>query len=229
MSNLPNSARVVIIGGGVVGCSVAYHLTKLGWKDVVLLERKQLTSGTTWHAAGLIAQLRATANMTKLAKYSQELYGSLEAETGVATGFKRVGSITVALSDERKEEIFRSAAMARAFGVYIEEISPSEVGARYPHLNLDGVKEFTLTRRSGIQPISRWRLPKVHVNAEPLFRNAESRAYRALDGASLAWIGFGRWPERPYCLRYDRNVEYQVGCMAGINVPLHARNILYCL
>ena len=79
--NVPSHARAVIIGGGVSGCSVAYHLAKLGWKDVVLLERKQLTSGTTWHAAGLIAQLRATANMTKLAKYSQELYGALEAET----------------------------------------------------------------------------------------------------------------------------------------------------
>lgn len=96
MADIPTHARVVIIGGGVIGCSVAYHLTKLGWTDVVLLERKQLTSGTTWHAAGLIAQLRATANMTKLAKYSQELYGNLEAETGVATGFKRVGSITAA-------------------------------------------------------------------------------------------------------------------------------------
>jgi glycine cleavage system aminomethyltransferase T/glycine/D-amino acid oxidase-like deaminating enzyme len=136
---LPSQARVVIIGGGVIGCSVAYHLTKLGWKDVVLLERKQLTSGTTWHAAGLIAQLRATANMTRLAKYSQELYGGLEAETGVATGFKRCGSITVALTDERREEIFRSAAMARAFGVDIEEIGPEEVKTRYPHLNTESV------------------------------------------------------------------------------------------
>ncbi len=136
---LPDKARVVIIGGGVIGCSVAYHLTKLGWKDVVLLERKQLTSGTTWHAAGLIAQLRATANMTKLAKYSQELYGNLEAETGVATGFKRCGSITAALTEERKEEIFRQATMARAFGVDVEEISPSEVKDRYPHLNVDDV------------------------------------------------------------------------------------------
>ena len=126
MTFLPNQARVVIIGGGVIGCSVAYHLAKLGWRDVVLLERKQLTSGTTWHAAGLIAQLRASANMTKLAKYSQELYGALEVETGVATGFKRVGSITAALTTERREEIFRQAAMARAFGVDVEEITPSE-------------------------------------------------------------------------------------------------------
>jgi glycine cleavage system T protein len=140
MSSLPKKARVVIIGGGVIGCSVAYHLTKLGWEDVILLERKQLTSGTTWHAAGLIAQLRATANMTKLAKYSQELYGTLEAETGVATGFKRVGSITVALTEERREEIYRQAAMARAFGVEVEEVSNERVRELYPHLNLEGVK-----------------------------------------------------------------------------------------
>jgi len=139
MPDLPSQARVVIIGGGVIGCSVAYHLTKLGWKDVVLLERKQLTSGTTWHAAGLIAQLRATANMTKLARYSQELYGNLEAETNVATGFRRVGSITAALTEERLEELHRQAGMARAFGVEVEEISPAEVKARYEHLNIQGV------------------------------------------------------------------------------------------
>ncbi|MBS0125141.1 GcvT family protein [Thetidibacter halocola] len=139
MTNIPTHARVVIIGGGVVGCSVAYHLTQLGWTDVVLLERKRLTSGTTWHAAGLIAQLRATANMTRLAKYSQELYGRLEEETGLATGFRRVGSITVALTQERHEELRRSAAMARAFGVEIDEIGVSEIAAKYPHLNTDGV------------------------------------------------------------------------------------------
>lgn len=139
MSPLPDKARAVIIGGGIIGCSVAYHLTKLGWTDVVLLERKQLTSGTTWHAAGLIAQLRATANMTRLAKYSQELYGTLEQETGIATGFKRVGSITVALTVERMEELARSAGMARAFGVEIEEIGPDEIGNRYAHLNRDDV------------------------------------------------------------------------------------------
>ena len=136
---LPDKARVVIVGGGVIGCSVAYHLTKLGWKDVVLLERKQLTSGTTWHAAGLIGQLRATANMTKLARYSAELYLGLEEETGVATGMRQGGSISVALTQERLEELYRSAAMARAFGVPVEELSPDEVKARYEHINLDGV------------------------------------------------------------------------------------------
>ena len=93
MTILPTSARVVIIGGGVSGCSVAYHLAKLGWTDVVLLERKQLTSGTTWHAAGLVGQLRGSQNMTRLAKYSTDLYARLEAETGLATGFRETGSI----------------------------------------------------------------------------------------------------------------------------------------
>ena len=137
---IPSQARVVIVGGGVIGCSVAYHLTKIGWTDVVLLERKALTSGTTWHAAGLIGQLRASSNMTRLARYTAELYRGLEAETGVATGMRQTGSVSVALTDERKEELFRNAAMARAFGVPVEEISPAEVKEKYPHINLDGVK-----------------------------------------------------------------------------------------
>ncbi|MDK3075440.1 FAD-dependent oxidoreductase [Sedimentitalea sp. JM2-8] len=135
---IPTQASAVIIGGGIAGCSVAYHLAKLGWKDVVLLERKQLTSGTTWHAAGLIAQLRATRNMTRLSKYSQELYGELEEETGVATGFRRNGSITVALTDERREEIYRQASMARAFGVEVNELALADLQSLYPHINPDG-------------------------------------------------------------------------------------------
>jgi 4-methylaminobutanoate oxidase (formaldehyde-forming) len=136
---LPGQARAIIIGGGVAGCSVAYHLSKLGWSDIILLERKQLTSGTTWHAAGLIAQLRATANMTRLAKYSQELYGTLETETGVATGFKRNGSLTLALTSERLEELKRGASMARAYGVDVELISAREAAARQPLLDASDV------------------------------------------------------------------------------------------
>jgi len=136
---IPSHARAVIVGGGVSGCSVAYHLAKLGWRDIVLLERKQLTSGTTWHAAGLIGQLRGSANMTRLAKYSADLYVKLEAETGVATGMRQCGSITVALTEERKEEIYRQASTARAFDVDVQEIGPDEVKAMYPHLNVSDV------------------------------------------------------------------------------------------
>lgn len=140
MKTIPSKARAVIIGGGVSGCSVAYHLAKLGWTDVVLLERKQLTSGTTWHAAGLIGQLRASQNMTRLAKYSRDLYVQLETETGIATGMKQNGSITVALTEERKEEIYRQASLARAFNIDVREISPEEAKAMYPHLNIGDVK-----------------------------------------------------------------------------------------
>ena len=93
-SALPSQARVVIIGGGIVDCSVAYHLTQLGWKDVVILEQGRLSSGTTWHAAGLVGQLRAQENMTRLIQYSTDLYESLEAETGLGTGWKRPGSVS---------------------------------------------------------------------------------------------------------------------------------------
>lgn len=136
---VPETARAVIIGGGVSGCSVAYHLAKLGWKDVVLLERKQLTSGTTWHAAGLIGQLRASRNMTRLAKYSADLYRTLEEETGVATGMRTTGSLNIALTVERHEELLRQATLARALDVDVQEVSPTEAGKLYPHLNIDDV------------------------------------------------------------------------------------------
>ena len=139
MSKIPSHARVVIIGGGVSGCSVAYHLAKLGWKDIVLLERKQLTCGTTWHAAGLIGQLRGSQNMTRLAKYSADLYVKLEEETGVATGMRQNGSISVALTEHRHEELLRQATLARAFNVDVSEIGPDEVKAMYPHLNVGDV------------------------------------------------------------------------------------------
>ena len=139
MVEVPKSARAVIIGGGVSGCSVAYHLAKAGWTDIVLLERKQLTSGTTWHAAGLIGQLRGSANMTRLAKYSADLYVKLAAETGVETGMRQVGSISVALTAERHEELLRQATVARIFDVEVHEISPAEVKAKYPHLNVSDV------------------------------------------------------------------------------------------
>jgi glycine cleavage system T protein len=139
MAAIPKHARAVVIGGGVSGCSVAYHLAKMGWTDVVLLERKQLTSGTTWHAAGLIGQLRGSANMTRLAKYSADLYVKLAAETGVETGMRQVGSISVALTAHRHEELLRQATVARIFDVDVQEISPNEAKAMYPHLEVGDV------------------------------------------------------------------------------------------
>ena len=139
MTTPPKHARAVIIGGGVSGCSVAYHLAKLGWKDVVLLERKQLTCGTTWHAAGLVGQLRGSQNMTRLAKYSADLYKRLEAETGVATGMRQVGSISLGLTEDRRQELLRQATVARTFGVEVHEITTAEVRAMYPHVEIGDV------------------------------------------------------------------------------------------
>jgi len=234
MTTLPDKARVVIIGGGVVGCSVAYHLTKQGWRDVVLLERKSLTSGTTWHAAGLIAQLRATQNMTRLAKYSQELYGALEAETGLATGFRRVGSITVALTGERHEEILRQASMARAFGVEVEPISPAEVKARYDHLNTDDVVGGVYLPRDGqgdpgniALALAKGARTRGAVVAEHTLVTGVEREGRRITGV--------RWEqgEETGTIACDHVVNcagmwgHEVGRMTGTNVPLHACEHFY--
>src|SRR6058998_4195077 len=118
--SIPAEAKVVVVGGGIIGCSIAYHLAKLGWKDVVLLEQNQLAGGTTWHAAGLVGRLRTTNSMTKINKYSAELYARLERETGHPVGWKQVGSLIVARSEESLVQLSRSAAMAEWFGVEVE-------------------------------------------------------------------------------------------------------------
>ena len=231
---LPTKARAVIIGGGVAGCSVAYHLAKQGWTDVILLERKQLTCGTTWHAAGLIAQLRATKNMTRLAKYSQELYGELEAETGVATGFKRVGSITAALTEERKEEIYRQAAMARAFGVEVHEISPADVKERYPHLNVEDVAGAVYLPLDGQGDPANIALA--------LAKGARQRGARVVEGVKVtaihqkdgrvSGVSWAQGEERgeieaEFVVNCAGMWGHEVGRMAGVNVPLHACEHFY--
>ena len=235
MTIIQDKAKVVIIGGGVIGCSVAYHLSKLGWSDVVLLERKQLTSGTTWHAAGLIGQLRASANMTKLAKYTQELYFDLEKETGVSTGFKRVGSISVALTNERMEELKRSAAMARAFGVDVEEISPREIQKRYPHINLERVVGGVFLGKDGqgdpanialaLAKGARQLGAKIHerVTVKKVFKNQNKVT-------GLEWIDQNGGHGHIACEEIVNCAGmwgHSVGKMLGANIPLHACEHFY--
>src|ERR1700730_3384100 len=127
-SSAPSHAQVVGVGGGIAGASTAYHLTRLGCSDVVLLEQGKLTCGTTWHAAGLVGQLRATRNATRMSRYGIELYATLEQETGLATGWKQCGSLNVARTPERLTLIKRQMARAKSFGIEFEFISPAETG-----------------------------------------------------------------------------------------------------
>src|SRR2546430_3665484 len=136
-SIIPTQAQFVIVGGGIAGVSTAYHLAKLGCRDVVLLEQGKLTCGTTWHAAGLVGQLRATRNATRMSRYGIELYATLEAETGLATGWKQCGSLNVAKTPERLKLFRRQMARAKSFGIEFEFVSPAEAGKIYPLLRTD--------------------------------------------------------------------------------------------
>lgn len=139
MSDLPSSAKIIIVGGGIVGCSVAYHLGKMGITDVLLLEQGKLTSGSTWHAAGLVGQLRTSANITQLLGYSVELYDRLEQETGLATGWKRNGGLRLACNPERWTEVKRQATTATSFGLEMHLLSAKEAQELWPLMQVDDV------------------------------------------------------------------------------------------
>ena len=150
MAELPSQAQVVIIGGGVGGCSIAYHLTLLGWKDVVVLERHELTSGSTWHSAGLVGQLRSDVNLTRMMYYSTDLYRRLKDETGQDTGWREVGGVRLASSSERMQELKRLVGMARSFGIPMELISPQQAQEMFPLMTIDGVVGAAYTPNDGV-------------------------------------------------------------------------------
>jgi 4-methylaminobutanoate oxidase (formaldehyde-forming) len=230
MPDLPSQARVVIVGGGIVGCSVAYHLTKLGWRDVVLLERRELSCGTTWHAAGLVGQLRSSHNLTRLASYGAVLYEKLEAETGQATGFRRCGSISVARTPERLIELKRGASMARCFGVDIEVISPAEAGKLWPLMRTDDLAGAVWIPGDGrTNPID---------TTLALARGARKGGATIVENVTVTGIRRERGAATGVSTDHgDVACEIvvncagmwgrQVGLMAGVNVPLHASEHFY--
>ncbi|MBV9523253.1 MAG: GcvT family protein, partial [Alphaproteobacteria bacterium] len=228
--SIPSAAQIVIIGGGIIGCSAAYHLTRCGFSDVILLERRQLTCGTTWHAAGLVGQLRATYNMTRLAQYSAELFRDLEAETGTATGFRQTGSLAVAADEERFEELKRGVSMAHSFGLAAEILSAAEAGARWPLLNTaDLVGGIFLPTDGKTNPVD---------TAQALAKGARMRGAKIIENTGVTAIRHkGGRATGVVTPAGEIAAEYVVLCggmwsrdlarLANVTVPLHAAEHFY--
>ncbi|HEY6133302.1 MAG TPA: FAD-dependent oxidoreductase [Rubrivivax sp.] len=227
---LPPHVQTIIVGGGIAGCSTAYHLTKLGRSEVLLLEQGRLTCGTTWHAAGLIGQMRPNRNMTRMSKYGIELYASLEAETGLATGWKQCGSVNVASTPERMMVLRKQAALARSFGVDVEVITPKEAGDLYPVMRTDDLQGALWIPGDG--------------KANPadltmsLAKGARKRGAKLVEGVEVTGVivengrvagvtttqGEVRCEELINCAgQWAR----QFGVLAGVNVPLYPAEHFY--
>ena len=227
---LPSRARVVIIGGGIIGTSVAYHLTKLGWTDLVLIEQGHLSGGTTWHAAGLVGQLRATESGTRLVQYSAALYSELEQETGLATGFKRCGGVTVARTQDRMVQLQRTAATAEAYDLECELISPERARELYPILETqDLVGAIWLPGDGTANPTD---------VTQSLARGARNRGARIVEGTRVIGIDYRDGVvtgvrtdagdiEAEVVVNCAGQWAKAVGALAGVNVPLHSAEHFY--
>src|SRR5438876_5019627 len=221
---IPAETKVVIVGGGVIGCSIAYHLTKLGWKDVLLLEQNTLAGGTTWHAAGLVGRLRTTNSMTRINKYSAELYAALEKETGHSIGWKQVGSIILGRSADRMIQLQRTAAMSERFGVEVQLVSPQFAQDKWPLLRIDDVlgaawlphdgkvvpKELALALAKGAQSRGAHVLENTRV-LKVQHRNGRATSVETEQGtidAEYVVLAGGMWTR-----------ELGLGC--GVTIPLY--------
>ena len=228
----PTQARVVIIGGGVIGCSVAYHLSKLGWTDVVLLERKQLTSGTTWHAAGLLTTLRDTETQTRLAKYTQDLYRRLEAETGQATGLIGCGSIQLAMTADKAHEMRRGINMAQSFGVEAHEISASDVKALWPLAevgDLAAAFHFPNDARANPTDVTQALARGARQGGVQIFEHTRVTGVICEDGA-VAGVQTDQGDIRAeFVVNCAGMWAREVGRLAGVNVPLQAAEHYYLI
>jgi 4-methylaminobutanoate oxidase (formaldehyde-forming) len=230
---LPERARVVVIGGGIIGSSVAYHLAHLGWRDVVLLERHRLTAGTTWHAAGLMVTFGSTSETsTEMRKYSCDLYARLEAETGQSTGFRRTGFIEVAADRDRLEEYRRVAAFNRHLGIDVHEISPGQVGELFPLARTDDLLAGFYVKEDG-------RADPVGVTMA-LAKGARQQGVTIVEGVAVTGITKRRGAvtgvvtsqgtiEAEYVVNCAGMWARQLGEAAGVNIPNQAAEHYYLI
>ncbi len=233
-TSLPTQARIVIIGGGIIGCSIAYHLTTMGETDVVLLEQHQLTDGATWHAAGLVGQLRSSRNTTRMLEHSVELYGRLEAETGQAVDWHQVGSLRLACSPERVMELRRLTTMAKSFGLPMEIITPAAAQELFPLMSTDGVLAAAFLPTDGyIDPAS---------VTQAIAKGARMRSARICEHTKVTSITVdGRRVHHRAHRRDGEAIEcemvvnaagmwgMEIGRMAGVRIPAVAVEHQYVL
>lgn len=227
---LPTQARVVIVGGGIAGCSTAYHLAKLGWQDVVLLERGKLTGGTTWHAAGLVTQLRSGRTLIELSKYGVDLYSRLEVETGYMTGFKQTGSITVARTQNRMDELLRIASLCRSRGIDVEPITVSEAGKLWPLMRTDDLVGAIHIPKDG-QTLPKETAMAVAMaakkNGVSIFEDVKVTEIHR-EGGSVRGISTDRGDITCEVLVNCGGMwAREIGLMCGVNIPLHAAEHMY--
>lgn len=230
MTDAPERARVVVIGGGAVGTSVAYHLTRLGITDLVLVEQGQLSSGTTWHAAGLVGQLRATESGTRLVQYSAALYAGLEEETGLGTGWKQCGGVTVARTPERLEQLQRTAAAAEAYDLECEVISPDQARALWPHLETaDLLGAIWLPRDGTVNPadVTQAMAKGARMRGATILERTRVLDITTRDGAVTGVITDRGPIEAEIVVNCGGQWAHAIGLMAGVPVPLHSAEHFY--
>jgi 4-methylaminobutanoate oxidase (formaldehyde-forming) len=229
---IPDQTQLVIIGGGIVGCSLAYHLTKIGWNDVVVLERKELACGTTWAAAGLLTQLRQNQEMTNLAKYGIECFAGLEAETGMATGFRQNGALAVCQTEDRKKELLRAAAMARAFNIEMHEVSLKEAADLVPGMSIDDlVAAFYLPKDGVTNPIETTRaLAKgAKMGGAKIFENVMVTDIQMEKGAVCGVTTDKGDIKSEYVVNCAGMWGRQIGQLVNVSVPLHAAEHMHAV